>query len=164
MLIGVTLPAHGLDKLAQDLYKLLRKKIKEYVKGKEQVQELEELAPVPSSFVWNLFDDNTFASQLTFLDHLSYRAIKSSEMLGRGWVHKDRSNRSPNVVQILKRFNTLTNWITKEILLFQTPQERSRAIERFISIARVCLFLFFFIFSRACIDFFFLLLEFAGFK
>ena len=145
LLIGILLPAHNLKKLAEDLAKLLKKKTNAHIKGKVQVQELEELTPVPDNFMWRLFDDHCIAEQLTLLDHLGYCAIRPSELLGRGWVKKDKLRRSPNVVHMLSRFNYLTNWVTREILNFNTPTGRSRAITRFISIASVCNSLFYFI-------------------
>ena len=76
LLIGITLPLHGLHKFASDLEKLLKKKIHEYEIQEEQVEELEELLPVPTSFSWIPFPDDLIASQITLLDHLTYRSIK----------------------------------------------------------------------------------------
>ena len=37
-------------------------------------------------------------------------------MLGQAWNKKNKEERAPNIVELTKRFNQVSNWVATEIL------------------------------------------------
>src|SRR3990167_9049325 len=58
-------------------------------------------------------------------------------MLDISWTKPNKHIKSPNLIKMLNRFNSLSHWASSEILKHETPLLRARIIERIISIAEV---------------------------
>eukprot|EP01107_Rhizomastix_libera_P014879 TRINITY_DN505_c0_g2_i6.p1 TRINITY_DN505_c0_g2~~TRINITY_DN505_c0_g2_i6.p1 ORF type:complete len:435 (-),score=108.48 TRINITY_DN505_c0_g2_i6:42-1346(-) len=83
---------------------------------------------------WNI-PPSDFAQQLTLMEFEVYQRITPIECYGLAWAKKDGEKKSPNIRELSDYFNRFGNWITCEILKFQTPKERKTAIGKFMEIA-----------------------------
>lgn len=78
------------------------------------------------------------AEQLILSEHECFRAIKPGECFNQNWVKKNKSDLSPNIVNLTNRFNKLSRWVAFEICQHMDVKERKAALERWITVAQLC--------------------------
>ena len=64
--------------------------------------------------------------------------FSNSELLGMGWAKEGREWNAPNISAFIARFNSVSNWVQRIILLGETPATRRNLIKKFIRIASAC--------------------------
>ncbi|KAJ6249910.1 ras guanine nucleotide exchange factor i-related [Anaeramoeba flamelloides] len=88
----------------------------------------------------NLFDvdPEEIARQITLIEYNIYEKIKPSELLKLAWSSPKLRHRSPNVIQMIHRFNLISGWVATAILKGERVKERGKSLRWFINIASHC--------------------------
>jgi len=80
-----------------------------------------------------------FARQLTIIDYyFFFKLIQPGELIGQAWSKKNKVERAPHVLNMIHRFNLVSEWVAKQILTGATGADRKRVTELFIDIAEEC--------------------------
>ena len=103
-------------------------------KSKNKKEEIDK----PYEFDILKYKPQDIASELTRVSYALYSKIKIKEFLKGAFNGKDKYKSSPHICQIIKRFNTISSWVTEEILAYDHAEKRSQILLTFI---RVCVFL-----------------------
>ncbi|ESO03469.1 hypothetical protein HELRODRAFT_80378 [Helobdella robusta] len=77
-----------------------------------------------------------FASQMTVMDMIIFKAIQPEELTTCSWTAKDKLTVAPNVVAFTRRFNHINFWVQKEILSGTSVKARGEIMSHFIKIAK----------------------------
>jgi len=91
-----------------------------------------------SPVITDLFqiDPLEFARQMTLRDEEIYRKIKPRELMNQAYSQKDVAQIiSPNVVQLIQRFNSMSAWVQAAIVKETQFKRRKKTLSRFIKIA-----------------------------
>ena len=81
-------------------------------------------------------DSKEIAKELTYISYKLYSKIEIQEFLKGVFTKKNKNIASPNITNITNRFNKLSFWTIEEILMYDYPYDRGRAIEKFIDIIK----------------------------
>ena len=74
------------------------------------------------------------ASELTLIKYNLFNKIKVEEFLEGNFNKKEKLNKSPNICEIINRFNKLSFWVKEEILSYDKSKHRAKIIQKFIHI------------------------------
>lgn len=77
------------------------------------------------------------ARQLTLIESRSFSRISPDEYKNKAWCSRDCATASPNVLDIITRFNKLSYWIASEILLQSDLSARVKLLSRFIKLGEM---------------------------
>ena len=139
----VTNTIQSTHSIGKNLEDILRKK----VAGESQNFKITESAPKPiiKSKLLNAVNIQItdihpleFARQLTIIEWNIYKSIHPSECTGLAWSKKNASERAPNVLAMINRFNAVNNWVVSEILRPETQRQRIEILNHFIEVADRC--------------------------
>lgn len=84
-----------------------------------------------------LIDPFVFAVQLTYYELRLFKSIKREELMNQAWNRSDADINAPNLHCVIKHFNKLSSWITKEVSLTDGGiKEQIKKIEKFIMLGR----------------------------
>eukprot|EP01088_Endostelium_zonatum_P017828 TRINITY_DN546_c0_g1_i1.p1 TRINITY_DN546_c0_g1~~TRINITY_DN546_c0_g1_i1.p1 ORF type:complete len:644 (-),score=159.88 TRINITY_DN546_c0_g1_i1:41-1972(-) len=87
-----------------------------------------------SNHLYSLLSSIEVARQLTIIDHSMFKKIRSEEILSQRWTKKTKEIKCPNVMAIIKRFNTVTDWIALQILKEEKLDERAEMLDWWIEV------------------------------
>eukprot|EP01113_Clastostelium_recurvatum_P049806 TRINITY_DN928_c0_g1_i4.p1 TRINITY_DN928_c0_g1~~TRINITY_DN928_c0_g1_i4.p1 ORF type:complete len:1284 (+),score=384.18 TRINITY_DN928_c0_g1_i4:97-3948(+) len=73
------------------------------------------------------------ARQITLLEYNLYKVIKPWECLM--WNTKEKDKKSPNILNMIDRFNSVSRWVASEIVRVRNVKQRALVMGRFIEIA-----------------------------
>jgi hypothetical protein len=76
------------------------------------------------------------AESLTLIEYRIFRNIQPPELLGKAWSKSDGKIRSPNVMTLINRFNTVSSWVASTILWCEKLKERAKMYSKMIKIMR----------------------------
>ena len=107
----------------------------EYVRNSIDPQET--IIPENINAIFDIFswDPIEIARQITIFTQYLYRNIGCQELLLSGWTKKDKMEKSPNITQLIIRFNKISRWIMEEILSYDSSKDRAKVIEIFLTVA-----------------------------
>ncbi|KAJ3444242.1 guanine nucleotide exchange factor [Anaeramoeba flamelloides] len=90
--------------------------------------------------VVKIFDLNEIelAKQLTLVEMDLFKKVEVSEMLNKRWSKKDK-NLTPNLINMIERFNEISLWIISSILSYPKKKMRSYIITKFIKCGKYCI-------------------------
>ena len=77
-------------------------------------------------------------NQLMLMSKESLNKIRPRELYKAIFLKKEKEITSPNVVNCINKFNRLTSFIMEDILSYNSPKDRAKAYEKWISIADYC--------------------------
>jgi len=137
--VGKTLPKDGNAQLAAMLRKSLDHRITERKrKYKALFIKPQEIKSPQVKSILNLFlemREPVLAEQLTYVDFHIYSQIDVSELLCLCWNDLKLQHRSPNVIQMMRRCDKLSFWVSTLILSQPTPRMRKKVYEKFLAIS-----------------------------
>ncbi|EAL68130.1 Ras guanine nucleotide exchange factor [Dictyostelium discoideum AX4] len=84
-------------------------------------------------------DEEEISRQLTLMDFEIFSNIKSTELLNQCWNKPKLRHRSPNVLELIGRFNEISQWTATSILSWPKVKDRARIMGKFIKIAEYCM-------------------------
>lgn len=86
----------------------------------------------------SLYDlsSDEIARHLTLIEFEVYSQIKPTEFFGQAWAKPKHHHRAPNIRAMIERFNSITRWITTEIVSEEKIRSRVKRYMKFIKIAQ----------------------------
>jgi len=85
------------------------------------------------------FNLTSVAEHLTYVDHSLFQQVGLGELATLGWTDPKLSKKlSPNIIISTQKFNTLSQWVSTEIVTGSNPKQRAIMIERFVALAQKC--------------------------
>lgn len=81
-----------------------------------------------------LYSDFDIAKQMTLIEFNIYKKIQPKECFKKSWNKKEIA---PNIVQLTKRFNDVSSWVSNVILSETNLKKRKDYLRKFIDIAAV---------------------------
>ena len=81
------------------------------------------------------------AKQLTMLEFEIYHSIVPSEFTNQGWMKgtkEEKETNAPNVIQLIDRFNQVSNWVATTIIFEDDLETRRDMLVYFIHLANKC--------------------------
>ena len=102
---------------------------------KEKVEKVEKEKPYEFDILkYKALD---IAAELARVNFALFSKIKVKEFLKGAFNGKDKYKLSPYICQIIKRFNTISSWVTEEILAYDHAEKRSRILLRYLRICTI---------------------------
>ena len=83
-------------------------------------------------------DVSDVAKQFCLIDKDNFNKIHSRELLRKSWITVDKEELSPSIVQLIERFNKLSQLVSTCILQRQKHKQRVKTIDWFINLAMKC--------------------------
>ncbi|ETO14953.1 hypothetical protein RFI_22415 [Reticulomyxa filosa] len=81
------------------------------------------------------YKPHVLAEQLTLMDHFVFVGIQPRELISQGWTNFHKWKRSPQVLQMIGQFNSISHWCQFTILTASTNNARKKLLKHFIAIA-----------------------------
>jgi len=75
------------------------------------------------------------ARQMAIVEKNMFDKITPGEYAHQGWTRDDKLTRSPNIVALINRFNSICNWASSVVLKTENLKERAVILHRLIIIA-----------------------------
>lgn len=76
------------------------------------------------------------ARQVSSMEWELWKQVKNVELLDVAWTRKDKETRAPNVLNMIRFSNHITNWLISEVLAPEDPKERSVVLNRCIWVVK----------------------------
>jgi len=89
----------------------------------------------PGDFFINL-DEEELAKQLTLIEFSTYRAIEPLEVLNQAWNKASLRHRSPNVMRMISRFNSISFWVARLLVNEERLRYRVKMMTKLIRFAQ----------------------------
>eukprot|EP01156_Anaeramoeba_ignava_P014295 Anaeramoba_ignava/a608699_35.p1 GENE.a608699_35~~a608699_35.p1 ORF type:complete len:836 (-),score=291.90 a608699_35:32-2539(-) len=98
-------------------------------------QKLNKLLLPPTKM--NIFDlsDKEIAQRLSYSAQQLFFKIQNRELFDGVWTQKNREKQAPNVIQMIQRFNLISDWVSTKILKTNNLSKRAKLLSRIIQIA-----------------------------
>jgi hypothetical protein len=130
------------------LAKLCQAGVQQVIKNRDRLQagEASSLSAAQASgsqikkptLMGSLYDlsSEEIARHLTLIEFEVYAQIKPTEFFGQAWAKPKHHHRAPNIRLMIDRFNSITRWITTEIVSEEKIRNRVKRYMKFIKIAQ----------------------------
>ncbi|KAJ6232114.1 hypothetical protein M0813_05269 [Anaeramoeba flamelloides] len=83
-------------------------------------------------------DRNEFVKELTLIEFNLFKKIQPQEFLQQSWTKDNKNNSSPNLVILTDYFNTISSWVTFEILKYDKLKVRIQVLKKMLLILLEC--------------------------
>eukprot|EP01083_Nonionella_stella_P218477 783434_1 len=90
---------------------------------------------IPKNYNIMSFSNQSIAEQITLMDFEIFKSIQKREMCGQAWKKKNRDERAPHLLDMIRQFNGISKWVQCVVLQQKNKTERRKCIEKFIRIA-----------------------------
>eukprot|EP00004_Rigifila_ramosa_P019438 TRINITY_DN4931_c0_g1_i1.p1 TRINITY_DN4931_c0_g1~~TRINITY_DN4931_c0_g1_i1.p1 ORF type:complete len:1115 (+),score=338.09 TRINITY_DN4931_c0_g1_i1:272-3346(+) len=117
------------------------KKMQAQMSSELDLENVVELAmsvelPAPSKCVEVILaaDADDIAKGLTFVDFAVYSSIKPVELLNQAWSKPKLKKRSPNVLEMISRFNRVTEFAVSVIIWAEKLKERIAVVSKLVDV------------------------------
>jgi len=84
-------------------------------------------------------DPIELARQITLIDYELFGQIRAMELLNQSWNKPKLKHRSPHVLEMIQRFNTLSKWLCGVILNTESLKERIKVMQNVVKLGRALL-------------------------
>lgn len=91
-------------------------------------------APAPNLFNYK---PSVIAEQMTMSEHEIFRAITPGECFNQNWMKKT-AGLSPNIIELISRFNKLSRWVAFELCSLPDVKDRKTILEKLVAVAACC--------------------------
>ena len=137
--IDQTLLPSGMVAMANSLQKTMTRKLEtEDLEPKKKLL-LPPTIVIPKRSVDFLELDNLeLARQLCLYHQRLYCAINLREFLDQKWTKDQKEIVAPGIVNFIKDFNDLSNWVCDSIVIQLNLRKRGRILEKWIGVAMRC--------------------------
>jgi len=81
-------------------------------------------------------DEDELARQLTLIEFDNYKAIEPIELLNQAWNKAHLKHRSPNILRMIARFNSISFWVARAVVGEERFRQRVRVMTKVIRIAQ----------------------------
>eukprot|EP01114_Cavostelium_apophysatum_P013921 TRINITY_DN3477_c0_g2_i1.p1 TRINITY_DN3477_c0_g2~~TRINITY_DN3477_c0_g2_i1.p1 ORF type:complete len:697 (+),score=181.93 TRINITY_DN3477_c0_g2_i1:167-2257(+) len=118
------------------LNKLIEKNLRSEMAAKPLTDSSDYVPKTLRSKV-NILEENPVdvAHQMTLICFETFKAVKPMEFYEQSWSKENASILSPNILDMIKNFNNITNWVSTEICLQLLMKDRVMVLRHFIEIA-----------------------------
>jgi len=120
----ITAKEDGTDSKSSDII-ITKKPPKSFIPKKTTEINIQEMHP------------EEIARQITLIEHDLFKGIQSREMMKQRWL-KEKKNQTPNIHNMINRFNQVSLWVASEIVQVEDLKTRAIVLNRFIFIAQKC--------------------------
>lgn len=79
------------------------------------------------------------ARQLCIISHKNFSKIEVKELLNVSWTKENKEILSPNVINLIRRSNNISNWVMASILTESNTKKKIKMYEKFIDVGNHCL-------------------------
>jgi len=104
------------------------------IMGHSSIDIVKPISPIGPEFID--FDETEIARQLSLLEMDIFKQIRPEELLGQAWTKEDKEIRAPNIMALTRHFNTVSSWVSTEIVREEKVMQRVKLIKKFIDIAK----------------------------
>jgi hypothetical protein len=103
-------------------------------------QKLQPILPTSHTIYFDLLEwsELEIARQLSLISSFLLSKVKVSELFYARWTKGEKYTTSPHIMKCIDRFNKLSLWVTEEVLSYDKSNDRAKAIEKFILVAKEC--------------------------
>lgn len=98
-------------------------------------------APKSSALTFLDIDPVELARQITLIDYHLFGQIRQAELLNQSWNKPKLKHRSPHVLEMIQRFNVLSNWLCCVILHTENLKDRVKVFQRVAALGKELLVL-----------------------
>jgi len=122
----------------EQLAKLVQSQLKEFSAGDEK-KKRQTLLGTPSQFsptnFINEVSPHNVAEQVCMIEFDVWKNLEPAELMNQSWTKPDLRHKSPHVVELIQRFNSMSHWTASTILWQEKLAERVKVLAKFIDIA-----------------------------
>ena len=81
-------------------------------------------------------DPVELARQLTLIDYDLFGQIRPAELLNQSWNKPKLKHRSPHVLEMIQRFNTLSSWLCSQVVHAESIKDRAKVMQHVMHLGR----------------------------
>ena len=89
----------------------------------------------PSEILMEDLNPLEFARQMALVDHHLFRAIQPGELLHMNWTKSNKELTSPNILRMIKQFNSVGQWVITQLLSAHKANQKVKELSCLIEIA-----------------------------
>jgi len=85
---------------------------------------------------FEVISNEEIAKQISYMDYKIFNAIKPWELIQQVWKDQRFHIRNSAIIEMIARFNAITNWVVVSVLRPKRAKDRARFVTKFIKIAK----------------------------
>eukprot|EP01090_Pellita_catalonica_P007974 TRINITY_DN1859_c0_g1_i1.p1 TRINITY_DN1859_c0_g1~~TRINITY_DN1859_c0_g1_i1.p1 ORF type:complete len:1124 (-),score=199.38 TRINITY_DN1859_c0_g1_i1:97-3090(-) len=136
--VDKTFPNDGLEKLAMQLSRELKKKIEDRTQANTSLFKPPSSLKTEPKHILSFFaslSEVEVAKQLTLIDHELFCRIEMAGLLNQSWNNDKLKYRAYSILDMIHRANKVSFWVSSMILWQDKAKDRKKTVEKFIDIA-----------------------------